>query len=118
MSKIIGEQIDFSKAIEYNQFFKAKLTELVGGVWIRSGAYPTIRDKKLIFRYICNKSINANHRKNICRSKCVVEMNMETKMAKIFKNDYAHNHGIKKVRDPNETSSDCLKVNIISLLNN
>ncbi len=88
---LIHEHIDCkdcSNSEEYSQLFRNKLNELLGSKWSRTKDQLT-KDRHLKYYYVCNKYYQTTLK---CKSKCIVDINLGTKTARIMHNSQSHNH--------------------------
>lgn len=92
-NNVVAEKVDCSSIqteSEYNDFFKTKLTELLTSNWTINGNARFIsNENKIIHYYACvkNKSKAIN-----CQMKCIIELDLNTKLAKFMRNSESHNH--------------------------
>jgi hypothetical protein len=92
-ANIIAENVDCSSIAtesEYSEFFKRKLTEYVSSNWTSNGNARFISvENKIIYYFACVK----NKTKAIsCPIKCIIELDLNTKLARFMHNGSQHNH--------------------------
>ena len=92
-NNLIVENVDCSSITTesgYAEFFKKKLTEYVGSNWTVNGNARFITvENKIIHYYACVK----NKIKAIsCPIKCIIELDLNTKLARFMHNGSQHNH--------------------------
>lgn len=89
---LIEETIDCKDCTnneEYSLLFRNKLNELLGSKWSRTKDQLTKDQSHLKYYYVCNKYYQTALK---CKSKCIVDINLATKMATILHNSQTHNH--------------------------
>jgi hypothetical protein len=90
---VVAENVDCTHVQtenEYIDFFKRKCTEFLGSNWTINGNARFISvENKIIHYFACVK----NKTKAIsCQLKCIVELDLNTKIARFMKNSEQHNH--------------------------
>jgi hypothetical protein len=89
---VVAENINchnLKNITDYHFFFNRKLSELLGGKWAKIGKSYTSSDNKQIFYHVCLK-YGAKTIK--CQCRCIIELDLNNKMAKILHNSKEHNH--------------------------
>jgi hypothetical protein len=94
---MISDGIDCSSwdVNDYNQLFNAQLEKCLGGQWKRD-SFSRDDLTTMRFQFCCSKYFDESEDPKFekCFCKCRIELDVGTKMAKIFHNGILHNHEI------------------------